>query len=166
MDENGAAVRLIPSEFPEGVRSSIGYAQLDLGLELTAAGPWELSAHAGARAARSTLRLEYAPEVTDRLGFGGGTGNAGFFIAPGQPFPAPGRPRDYATDLLGSAGLEGRWRTGAWSFSTSLLALVPLLSSYPDDLQLFNGWTPPRAGHGARLGAELRLGAWLAFGGL
>jgi hypothetical protein len=156
----------IHSGLPEGVRSSIEYAQLDLGVELVAAGPWELSAHAGARGARSTLSLEYAPEVTEgRIGFGAGSGGAGYFLPSGTPLPPQGSPKDHATELLGSTGLEGRWRTGAWSFCTSLLALVPLLSSYPDNLELFSGSTSPRAGHGARLGAELRLGAWFAFGG-
>jgi hypothetical protein len=92
------------------------------------------------------------------IGFGAGSVGAGFFSDPGDPLPPRGHPRDHATDLLGSAGLEGRWRTGAWSFSTSLLALVPLLSSYADDFEVLDGLTSPRSG--ARLGAELRLGAW------
>jgi hypothetical protein len=165
-DDSVYSARAVPVGLPEGVRSSIGYAQVDLGLELMAVGPWELSAHAGARGARSTLRLEYAPEVTEgRIGFGAGSRSAGFYSDPRDPLPPRGRLRDHATDLLGSAGLEGRWRRGAWSFSTSLLALVPLLSSFPDDLELFDGLTHAREGHGARLGAELRLGAWFAFGG-
>jgi hypothetical protein len=166
VDESDAAAVVYPAPLPDGVRSSIDYAQLDLGFALMAAGPWELSAHAGARGARSILRLEYAPEVTEgRIGFGAGSENPGFFRDPSIPLPPRGRPTAHGTDLLGSAGLEGRWQTGAWSFSTSLLALVPLLSSYPDDLELINGLSSPRAGHGARLGAELRLGAWFAFGG-
>jgi hypothetical protein len=61
-------------------------------------------------------------------------------------------------------GVEGRWRTGAWSFAASLLALVPLRSSDPDDFEFLADSTSPRGGHGASLGAELRLGAWFAFG--
>jgi len=162
---NVNAVSVHPRGLPEGVRSSIGYLQLDLGVELLAAGPWELSAHAGARAARSALRLEYAPEVTEgRIGFGALDGNAGFFRDPNDPLPPRGRPTDHATDLLGSVGVEGRWRTGAWSFAASLLALVPLRSSDPDDFEFLADSTSPRGGHGASLGAELRLGAWFAFG--
>jgi hypothetical protein len=158
---NVDAVSVRPRGLPEGVRSSIGYAHLDLGVELLAAGPWELSAHAGARAARSALRLEYAPEVTEgRIGFGARDGNAGLVRDPNEPLPAQGRPTDHATDLLGSAGVEGRWETGAWSLAASLLALVPLRSSDPDDFEFLADSTSPREGHGASLGAELRLGAW------
>lgn len=149
---------------PDAVSTNARYAQLDASIEAFVVAPWSLAVQAGARLARSSLQLEYdRSSATRQVGFDAGRSglDGGLELS---DFAGPPR-SEHIWDVLGCTGLEGRWQAGPWGVSTSLLALLPVFSSHSEDLKLTNGFHTPRVGLGAHLGAELRLGAWYAFGG-
>jgi hypothetical protein len=122
---------------------------LDAGVELLEPRePFGLSARAGARLARSTLRIRFESAGS----------NVGFNVVSGD-----GSDVQHSWELVGSAGMEAHWQPGVLGFSAALDGLLPLHSTSPADLVLADGSFTPRSGLGAQLGIELSLGIWVAL---
>lgn len=83
------------------------------------------------------------------------TGRDSYLMLVANPPPPFVDPLDAGWWLLARAGLDGRYRMGRIGFSASLTALVPLLPAESDwgDVTSLDG-----------IGAEIGVGAWLAFG--